>query len=612
MKQVLWPMRTISCLFAVVLFFLTIPAAHAQSLSPVFMSFPNTAVTNNSAAKPATFTNSGNAAMSVNVSMIGGDFDQTNNCGTSLASKKSCTINVVFNPTGTGLRAAILEVRAGSGIQLALLTGTAIPQVTLSATSITFASQLVGMSSPATAISLKNNQNIALPMQSVTTTGDFTQTNTCGTSLAAGATCTISVVFKPTAAGTRTGTLAIRDSAVGSPQNIALTGTATAATVKSIAVTPATASIVKGKTQQFTAVVTYTNNTTADVTASATWASSNAAIATVTKGLATGVAVGSATMTASVTGSTVTGTAALTVTAPTLVSIAVTPNPASVVKGKTQQFAATGTYSDGTTQTLTAVTWSSTAGGTITTAGLATATAVGAPTITATSGTISGTAVMTVTPATPGFDCCNSGDRDHREGQDATVHRYRYLYRRHHTKPDRDGYLDFCHRSNRYNRRTCHRHRSWSAGNYGGQRRHQRPCHPHRASSGVGFDCRNPGHRNHPERQDAAIHRHRNLHRRYDPGADRYLDRRNRRKRHHRRFGHRHGSRYTFNHSHQRRHHWLGCSHRAAGGFSLHRSDTGDRVDRERSDAAICRNRNLYGRHYPGAQFRNVDIWNRR
>jgi hypothetical protein len=400
MKQVVWPMRAVSFLFALVVFSLATPAAHGQSLSPSLMSFPNTAVTNNSAAKPATLTNTGSSAISVSVSMIGGDFDQTNNCGLSLASKQSCTINVVFNPTNVGVRAALLNVRAGSRTDLALLTGTAIPQVTLSATSMTFASQIVGTSSAAKTVSLKNNQNIAMPVQGVTITGDYTQTNNCGPQLAAGASCTVNVIFKPTAAGTRTGMLSIRDSAVTSPEDVSLSGPAVSATVKSIAVSPATASIVKGKTQQFTAIATYTNNATGDVTASATWTSSNAAIATVSKGLATGVAVGSATMTASVTGSTITGKATMTVTVPTLLSISVTPNPVSVAKGKTQQFAATGTYSDGSTQALTSVTWSSTTGATITTSGLATATAVGSPSIKATSGTISGTAAMTVTPAT--------------------------------------------------------------------------------------------------------------------------------------------------------------------------------------------------------------------
>ena len=402
MKQPVWPMRTISFLFALVLFLLAAPAAHAQgSLSPVLLSFPNTAVTNNSVAKPTTLTNTSTAAISISVSMIGGDFDQTNNCGASLTGKKSCTINVVFNPTSAGIRAGILNIRAGSSTQLALLTGTAIPQVTISTTSITFASQTVGASSLASVVTIKNNQNIALPFQGIATTGDFTQTNTCGTQLAAGASCSVSVIFKPTAAGTRTGSLSIKDSAVGSPQTISLSGPATAATVKSIAVAPATASIVKGKTQQFSASATYTNGTVSDITATATWTSSNATAATVTKGLATGVAVGSATMNASLAGSTVTGSSTLTVTAATLVSIAVTPNPVSLAKGKTQQFTATGTYSDGTTQNLTgSVAWTSGSGATMTAGGLATASAVGTPVISAKSGTITGTAVMTVQPAT--------------------------------------------------------------------------------------------------------------------------------------------------------------------------------------------------------------------
>ena len=399
MKQLARPTRSISFAFALFVLFLAVPKTHAQSLSPSLLSFPSTAVTNNSAVKPATLTNTGNSAIGVSVSIIGGDFDQTNNCGSSLAGKKSCTINVVFNPTGVGGRAAILSVRAGSNIQLALLTGSAIPQVTLSATSMTFASQIVGTSSAAKTVTLKNNQNVAMPIQGVTISGDYTQTNNCGSQLGAGVTCTFNVVFNPTAAGTRTGTLSIRDTAVTNPEDIALSGPATAPAVKSIAISPATVSIVKGKTQQLAAIATYTNNTTGDVTATATWTTSSATIATVSKGLTTGMAAGSATISASMTGG-IAGAAKLTVTAPTLVSIAVTPNPVSVVKGKTQQFAATGTYSDGTTQALTSVTWSSTTGATITSGGLASATAVGVPSIKATSGAISGTAAMTVTPAT--------------------------------------------------------------------------------------------------------------------------------------------------------------------------------------------------------------------
>jgi uncharacterized protein YjdB len=94
--------------------------------------------------------------------------------------------------------------------------------------------------------------------------------------------------------------------------NTNLTVSSQAATITSIAVTPATASIATGSTQQFVATATYSNNTTQIITTSATWTSSDDTIATVTSaGLATGVASGSATITA--TSGSVSGTAALTV-----------------------------------------------------------------------------------------------------------------------------------------------------------------------------------------------------------------------------------------------------------------------------------------------------------
>src|SRR5205823_3665409 len=87
-------------------------------------------------------------------------------------------------------------------------------------------------------------------------------------------------------------------------------------------------------------------------------------------------------------------------TAPTLTSIAVTPANPSIVKGATQQFTATGTYSDSTTQNLTSqVTWSSgtPATATITPGGLATGVGTGTSVISATQGTVSGSTTLTVT-----------------------------------------------------------------------------------------------------------------------------------------------------------------------------------------------------------------------
>jgi uncharacterized protein YjdB len=180
-----------------------------------------------------------------------------------------------------------------------------------------------------------------------------------------------------------------------------------AATLQSIAVTPASPSIAAGGTQQFTATGTYSDNSTKNITTSVTWKSSNTAFATIgaATGLATGVAAGTTQITATQ-GSVVSPNDPLTVTAAgvTLRSIAVTPASPSIIAGNTQQFAATGTYSDNTTKNITtSVTWksSNTAFATIGAAtGLATGVAAGTTQITATQGSIvSPNDLLTVTAA---------------------------------------------------------------------------------------------------------------------------------------------------------------------------------------------------------------------
>jgi len=238
-------------------------------------------------------------------------------------------------------------------------------------------------------------------------TGDFAQTNGCGTSLAAGTKCTISVTFTPTQTGTRTGTLTATDSANNSPQTASLTGKGNTTGLVSIAVAPANATINTGSTQQYTATGTFSDNSTYDLTKSVAWSSSAKAVATIsntagTQGLAT--AVGNGTTTIKAASGTISGSTTLTVAA-SLVSIAVTPSGASIPAGSKQQYTATGTYSDGTTKDLTGtVGWTSSATNvaTIDSAGLATGIAAGATTITATSGTVNGSTGLTVTAATLG------------------------------------------------------------------------------------------------------------------------------------------------------------------------------------------------------------------
>ena len=169
-------------------------------------------------------------------------------------------------------------------------------------------------------------------------------------------------------------------------------------TVVSIALSPTNPTVQIGGTEQFVATGTTAKGTSEDVTPGATWTSSKPDIATISSsGLATALAAGVTVITAKYQeGSNQTF---LTVTSATLSSIAVTPVNTSIAVGATQQYTATGTYSDGTTHNITGtVTWTSNFPNvaTITASGLATAIGSGATVITATSGSISSSTNLTV------------------------------------------------------------------------------------------------------------------------------------------------------------------------------------------------------------------------
>src|SRR5262249_48705294 len=185
--------------------------------------------------------------------------------------------------------------------------------------------------------------------------------------------------------------------------------TVTAASLQSIGVSPNSALVAAGLTQQFLASGHYSDGGNKDVTASVSWSSSNASIATVSntagsQGLAKGVVAGGpVTITATQGG--ISGTAQLTVTAASLQSISVSPGLAAVPAGPTLQFTATGHHSDGPTQPTRASANRSSSNASIATVsntagsqGLAKGVATGGPvTITATQSGVSGTAQLTAT-----------------------------------------------------------------------------------------------------------------------------------------------------------------------------------------------------------------------
>ena len=168
-----------------------------------------------------------------------GDFSQTHTCGTTLAPGASCTIGVTFKPVASGTRSAQVTITddAANSPQAVALSGVGGGAVTLSPASLIFPVQAVSTMSPPQSVVLTNGGSSALTITSVAASGSFTQTNNCGSSLAAGASCTINVVFQPATKGTQTGALTVSDNGSGSPQTATLSGTGTF-----ISMTPATMS----------------------------------------------------------------------------------------------------------------------------------------------------------------------------------------------------------------------------------------------------------------------------------------------------------------------------------------------------------------------------------
>jgi hypothetical protein len=209
------------------------------SFSQTALTFADQLIGISSAAQTVTVTNAGYLTLKITAVTITGtdatDFIETNTCPASLSPGVHCTISVTFMPTHIGPRAASVSITdtAAGRPQTIALSGAGVvsgPNATLSATSLTFANQLLNTTSSAQSITLNNYGTVALsPSITIkgTDLGDFAQTNTCGSSVAAGASCTIKMWFKPKGINKRTATLLIADNAPGSPQAVSLSGTGT-------------------------------------------------------------------------------------------------------------------------------------------------------------------------------------------------------------------------------------------------------------------------------------------------------------------------------------------------------------------------------------------------
>jgi hypothetical protein len=254
------------------------------------LTFANQTVGTTSATQFSTLTNSGTTTITISSITPSGDFALAGlgTCGTSLAAGVSCTTSVSFKPTATGTRTGsvtITDSATGSPQKIALSgsgvsSGTGTPVLSLSPTSLAFGNQTVGTTSAAKVVTLSNTGTAALSITSIavagTNIGDFTQTHTCGASLAAGAKCTISVTFKPAATGARSARVSVTDNASGSPQAVALSGSGVSSSTTGPAVRLLPTSLAFGNqtvgTTSAVKYVTLTNTGNATLTFSGNFA----------------------------------------------------------------------------------------------------------------------------------------------------------------------------------------------------------------------------------------------------------------------------------------------------------------------------------------------------
>ncbi len=229
----------------------------ALTMSPASLTFPGQLLNTTSATKLVKLTNSGLAPISILPIAASGDYAiSSDTCPadpSTLAARLSCTFNVTFTPTVAGSvpgEITITDTAAGSPHRVNL-AGTGLRPLSLSPTSLTFASQTVGTTSAPKTVTLTNNLSTTLNVTGIAASGDYvvagSGTTPCvitGMTLAAKAKCTFSVTFTPEQnASAISGVATVAYSGSFSPQEVGLTGAGTGgATASPLTFTPATLS----------------------------------------------------------------------------------------------------------------------------------------------------------------------------------------------------------------------------------------------------------------------------------------------------------------------------------------------------------------------------------
>jgi hypothetical protein len=264
----------------------TIPA---PMLTPLGLNFGPVVSGASSAAQNVTLANTGNGPLTFSAPVLAGPFSLSGNtCASPLAAAGSCTLSVKFNAPAKGPASGTLSlVSNAAGQTLAVgLRGTGVtgPVPSVLPASLVFGNQPMNTTSAAQPVTLLNAGDTSFNVLGIHASENFSETNTCGASLAPGASCTINISFAPSsdtfAMFPSNGQVFVTTSAPGSPLGINVSGTPTASTAAAttIAITSSLDPSTAGQSVTFTATVT--SQTAGTITGTVTFLDGGTSIGT--------------------------------------------------------------------------------------------------------------------------------------------------------------------------------------------------------------------------------------------------------------------------------------------------------------------------------------------
>jgi hypothetical protein len=201
-------------------------APTGDSLTPLSLDFGGQVIATASAPQSITLSNNTQSSLSgIQIQSSNPDFMFTKTCGATLAAGGSCAIQVEFVPHAGGAESGTITEVDSNRTQQVMLAGIGyLPNITMAPGSLNFGVVGLQVASAVQTLLLTNGSSGTLTGISIAVSGPFAESNNCGTSLGPKATCTVSVVFSPAAAGSQNGAVTI-SSTDSAPIPAGLTGT---------------------------------------------------------------------------------------------------------------------------------------------------------------------------------------------------------------------------------------------------------------------------------------------------------------------------------------------------------------------------------------------------